>query len=91
MRRGVVGEAHRTKVAQYISLKKMFNLNPKAYTQGPCLDYSKLFRLLEILTKVTTDNKMNQSTVFVSRHNHSEFCLQNLNKNYLTIPIVLYF
>jgi hypothetical protein len=35
-RRGVVGEAHRTKVAQHISLKKNFNLNPKAYTQGPC-------------------------------------------------------
>jgi hypothetical protein len=36
VRRGVVGEAHRTKVAQHIILKKMFNLNPKAYTQGPC-------------------------------------------------------
>ena len=31
-----MGEAHRTKVAQHIILKKMFNLNPKAYTQGPC-------------------------------------------------------
>jgi hypothetical protein len=28
--------AHRTKVAQHIILKKMFYLNPKAYTQGPC-------------------------------------------------------
>ena len=48
MRRGVVGEAHRPKVAQHTYiLKKMFNLNPKAYTQGPC--GTTLFKALAIV------------------------------------------
>jgi hypothetical protein len=32
-----MGVAHHTKVAQHITSKKNFNLNPKAYTQGPCM------------------------------------------------------
>ena len=41
---------HQSRTA-YISLKKMFNLNPKAYTQGPCLNTVK--NLLKAVLRIS--------------------------------------